>query len=698
MKKIFSVIFIGLLCISGCKKENTSSSSNLSSLNSSNVISSNIQSSTSSSSEYISSDNKENGPLYELDTPSLTIDEETGIVEWEEIEGTDYYNYVINDGEILSTTGTLLELTSQSNVSVQAIGNDKYSKWSNAVTFYDTSDIILEGNGKMHRVYFHGTNLKPLEVRDKTKVARPSNPSKVNYVFDNWYADPFYTTLFDFDTLIRESTIIYAHFTPSELVDDVYYWVKANEKITSTIQSSYTSNSGWKFIPLKEDTSSSIKEFTAIITVTNASSTSPAQFLVMDGLDDNSGRTYYKNNGSDFKITQNGLYRITFSVETLYLLDGNQVNAKYELVNYQNVNNANYLDAIQLSTPVVSIDNENNIAYIGKVKNANKYEIIIDNEVSKFIKETKIELNKGSHISVRAIKDDKIFSNWSIPKANINYLYEEKLENEKYAYVYFYESNQDAIYVEKNSEINSVKVEKEGYSFEGWYLDIAKTKKATFPYLVTENTVFYPKWVEASNLLTKEYYELLSNTNNKICGLTWNLDNYDFYEYEAKGVYLAFGESYYIKSLTTSKTWGPYTVSESGSYNIYFSEDHIWDVNTENARNVYFATSIKTLYFSNSKHWSDTIYAYLWNSNSNQNMSSWPGTEMTFLEKNSYGEQIYTIDIDVSKYDMIIFSHGSNNTVVSQTIDISLNEYKDNGFYVTNKNSSGKYEIGTYSR
>ena len=281
MKKIFSVIFIGLLCISGCKKENISSSSNLSSLNSSNVISSNIQSSTSSSSEYISSDNKENGPLYELDTPSLTIDEETGIVEWEEIEGADYYNYVINDGEILSTTGTLLELTNQSNVSVQAIGNDKYSKWSNAVTFYDTSDIILEGNGKMHRVYFHGTNLKPLEVRDKTKVARPSNPSKVNYVFDNWYADPFYTTLFDFDTLIRESTIIYAHFTPSELVDDVYYWVKANEKITSTIQSSYTSNSGWKFIPLKEDTSSSIKEFTAIITVTNASSTSPAQFLVM---------------------------------------------------------------------------------------------------------------------------------------------------------------------------------------------------------------------------------------------------------------------------------------------------------------------------------------------------------------------------------------------------------------------------------
>ena len=70
---------------------------------------------------------------------------------------------------------------------------------------------------------------------------------------------------------------------------------------------------------------------------------------------------------------------------------------------------------------------------------------------------------------------------------------------------------------------------------------------------------------------------------------------------------------------------------------------------------------------------------------------------MTYLETNSYGQQVYTIDVDVSVYDMIIFSHGTNGNIVTQTIDISLNN-NDNGFYVTNKNSSGKYEIATYSR
>ena len=71
---------------------------------------------------------------------------------------------------------------------------------------------------------------------------------------------------------------------------------------------------------------------------------------------------------------------------------------------------------------------------------------------------------------------------------------------------------------------------------------------------------------------------------------------------------------------------------------------------------------------------------------------------MTYLETNKYGEEVYTIEIDITKYDMIIFSHGSNGTISSQTIDINLNNYKDNGFYVTNKNSEGKYEISSYSR
>jgi len=528
-------------------------------------------------------------------------------------------------------------------------------------------------------------------------VDRPNNPTKVHYNFDNWYADPFYTTVFDFNLPITKSTVIYAHYTPTNFVDNVYYWIKANNKMSASNQGSFTSDSGWGFIPLKEDTSSSLKEFSAIVTVSNASDSSPCQFLVMDGLDDNSGRTYYKNGNSDFKITVDGIYRITFSVETLYLLNGNQVNAKFELVNQTGINSKNYLDAIQLTTPTVTIDGDKNIAIISKVNQATKYEVIINNGTPKNITNNQVDINKGEHISVRAIKGDNIYSNWSVPKANINYVFEEVIEPKTHASVYFYDSNTDAEMVEINTYVEQITPIKDGYKFLGWYLDLARKKPATFPYLVTDNVVFYPSWEIASDVLTKEYYEFVDSNENKIAGLTWNTDNYDFYEYEAKGVYLAFGEQYYVKSLTTSENWGPYTVDESGTYNIYFSEEHIWDVNTENESNIYFAATTKTIYFTNVKGWSDTIYAYVWNSSSDQPFVSWPGTEMTYLETNSYGQQVYTIDVDVSVYDMIIFSHGTNGNIVTQTIDISLNN-NDNGFYVTNKNSSGKYEIATYSR
>ena len=689
MKKLFAIFFIGLMCISGCKKEGDTSISKDQETTSSSITQ-NILSSSST--------NDDHSIKYELATPILTLNDKNGVVEWKKVDGAEYYNYIINDGELLTTTETLIELEDKSNVSVQAIGNNKYSKWSSAITYYDTSDKFLEGNGKMHSVYFYGSNIETVKVLDKTKVNRPNDPSRPNCTFDNWYADPFYTTLFDFDTIIRESTIIYAHYIKNPLIEDVYYWIKANEKMTSEIQSSFTSNSGWKFIPLKEDTTSNIKEFVAYVTVSNASTTSPCQFLIMDGFDDNAGRTYYKNGDSDYKIIENGTYKITFSVETLYLLDGNQVNAKYELVNVASLKNSYYLNSIQLDTPVVTIDESTNMATFPKVPNADKYEVIINNSAIKTTTTNKVRVNKGEHISIRAVKDDSIYSNWSIPKANINYIYIENIEEETHAYVYFYESNQDAICVEKNTKVNEIPLEKDGYTFLGWYLDIARTKKATFPYLVKENTIFYPKWEDSSDFLTKEYYELVDSSNNRKCGLTLNIDKYDYYEYEAKGVSLSFGENYYVKSLKNNKTWGPYTVDESSTYNLYFSEDHIWDVNTDKARNIYFENTQKTIYFTDVKGWTDTIYAYAWNSATNKNLSTWPGIEMTYLQTNSYNQEVYTITIDISKYDMIIFSHGSNNVVVTQTIDISLKNTQDNGFYVTEKDSNGKYEIGTYKR
>lgn len=717
MKKILSMFFISLLSLCGCNNKNSStnslnnesskltnssssneststsssssylSNSSISSVsNSSTSTSSSSQSSSSSSSSTSSSSTKE-----KLNIPTLVLNEENGVVTWDTIEGASYYNYIINDGDVLTTTGTTIELEDKSNLSVQAVSESNYSNWSNAVTYFDTRDVIIEGNKELFNVYFHDSNIDSVQVQNGDKVNRPTDPTKVNHTFENWYMDPFYTTLFDFDKPITDNTIVYAHYIPSDLVNNVYYWVKANEKMSANVQSSFTSESGWKFIPLKESANSTIKEFEAYVTVANASNSSSCYFLIMDGFDDNSGRTYYKNNGNDFKITENGTYHITFSVETLYLLNGNQVNAKFEKVT--GTATSQELEMLQLDTPVVDVDGDNNIAFISEVKNADRYEVIINNGISKIIETNQITLNKGEHISVRALKGVDIYSNWSIPKANINYIYNDVIEEKTHAYVYFYESGQNAQKVEINTYVNELSITKDGYNFLGWYLDLAKTQKVTFPYLVTDNVVFYPKWGANDDLLTKEYYEFIDENNNKLSGLLWNTDNYDFYEYQTESVTLETGINYYVKSLSTSETWGPYQVGTTGTYTVYFSEEHIWNVNTSKASNVYFAQELVYIYFTNAAYWSGTIYAYMWNDASGDYAKAWPGSPMEFAKTNSYGQDIYKISVDLSSYDYIIFNNGS-----SQTVDLSLDGLGDgSAFYTKDKNSSGKYDCGTYT-
>ena len=69
---------------------------------------------------------------------------------------------------------------------------------------------------------------------------------------------------------------------------------------------------------------------------------------------------------------------------------------------------------------------------------------------------------------------------------------------------------------------------------------------------------------------------------------------------------------------------------------------------------------------------------------------------MKYSHTNSYGQSIYTLDVDLSKYDSIIFSVNNGN---QQTVDISLVGVGNNqGYYVSEgKNSQGKYPVGTWT-
>ena len=625
-----------------------------------------------------------------LAVSDLSIDE-YGVVSWSYVEGATHYNYMINGREIKTTTLNTITLLDGQTISIQA-ANDTMVEgvWSEAITYYDTKPHYEDVPKEIY-VKFHNTNLPSEVLLSGNKVSKPADPVKANYIFDNWYADPFYQVVFDFNTELYESTVIYANYTPIDLIKDTYFWVKGNPLISGSIMSSGTS-SNWHFIPMKENTKNqNYKEFYTTVTVTGASQTNPAAFIVMDGFSDDSGRTYWKNGTSDFTIYSDGVYNIYFSTEHQYAAN---IHIYVEASNNSSANLAYAYQDLDLSIPVLSLDTKTDICSWNCVEGAIGYEVIVNNEKAIYTTDLGIKLEKGSHITVRAVADGK-YSRWSMPKANIEVIYVEDTPS-SYS-VYF--SGYDAYQVEPNTMVVAPsEPSKDGFSFGGWYLDYNCTVAAQFPYLIEGNTVFYAKWVSIDDYANKVYYNLILEDGTVVKGLTWNLDNYSFDEYESGAVNLSINTNYYIVSTSDSTVkYGPYTVNADGGYKIYFSEDYTWD-----GGHIYIAATTKTIYVTNNKRWTDTIYAYVWDSSSNTYFSAWPGIELTYVETNSYGEKIYKFDVDISKYDMVIFSHGTLTNgkyqLSSQTIDLKLSDYTTNAFYFTEKDTSGKYQVGTWNK
>lgn len=96
------------------------------------------------------------------------------------------------------------------------------------------------------------------------------------------------------------------------------------------------------------------------------------------------------------------------------------------------------------------------------------------------------------------------------------------------------------------------------------------------------------------------------------------------------------------------------------------------------------------IYFTNNRNWSD-VYFYLYNSATGEEAAKWPGVKVTNYTTNDYGEKIYTSNVDVSKWDRIIFN--DNNT--SQTVNTPLNK-ASSGFFI--QRGTGKFMVpGTYA-
>lgn len=129
-------------------------------------------------------------------------------------------------------------------------------------------------------------------------------------------------------------------------------------------------------------------------------------------------------------------------METQYKVGTSITHVKYQnAVNSASTKNVSDKEDFKLDTPIVTVDESSNMANWNNVMGANKFEVIINNQEIQEISVNYIELSKNSHITVRAISEDN-YSSWSIPKANINTIYEESKDEKTHVFVYFLESSE----------------------------------------------------------------------------------------------------------------------------------------------------------------------------------------------------------------------------------------------------------------
>lgn len=95
------------------------------------------------------------------------------------------------------------------------------------------------------------------------------------------------------------------------------------------------------------------------------------------------------------------------------------------------------------------------------------------------------------------------------------------------------------------------------------------------------------------------------------------------------------------------------------------------------------------IYFSNNKNW-DTVNAYLFSSRDSSVASAWPGTAMRYLTTNNYGEKIYKMTVDVSKFDRVVFNNGT-----VQTTDTPITK-SSSGYFIMGQLSKKLLIAGVY--
>ena len=101
------------------------------------------------------------------------------------------------------------------------------------------------------------------------------------------------------------------------------------------------------------------------------------------------------------------------------------------------------------------------------------------------------------------------------------------------------------------------------------------------------------------------------------------------------------------------------------------------------------AEDVVTIHFTDNKNWG-SFYAYLYNEDSGEELEAYPGVALTDPTVNADGYNEYSLDVDVKKYDRVIFSSGRRQTIEAPVTKASY------GYMIADKNTS-KYDVDIYT-
>lgn len=147
-----------------------------------------------------------------------------------------YYNSTNNGVNIDGTTYTTTNSSKVVDKVVKNYVNDTDSTYTytiapgnkSGITYISTTTTALSTDGvSVHFESNGGSNVDTQTVKSGEKATRPSNPTKANYTFVNWYtkdgSNDDWGDVFDFDNTISESITLYAKWTENAKYNVTYY-------------------------------------------------------------------------------------------------------------------------------------------------------------------------------------------------------------------------------------------------------------------------------------------------------------------------------------------------------------------------------------------------------------------------------------------------------------------------------------------